>query len=53
MKRALRWVAAAAFMPALFWVGGYNFDERGFAAAMLLVLSVATVGLAWVISEDI
>ena len=51
MKRAVKSLAAALFVCFAFWVGGFDFNERGFWAFYLLVISSAAAWLAWSISE--
>lgn len=32
-KAAIAFVATEAFLASMFWIGGYNFDSRGFFVA--------------------
>ena len=39
---------AALSVPFLFWLGGFNFDQRGAGAVMCCLLTASAAALAWV-----
>ena len=41
MKNTIISAAIASAVPVMFWIGGFNFDERGFSAVMCAVISMA------------
>ena len=41
MKNTIISAAIASAVPVMFWIGGFNFDERGFSAVMCTVISMA------------
>ena len=46
MKRLLASLLAGAYIPLLFWVGGYDFDVRNLEAAVCMIF--ATFVTLWV-----
>jgi hypothetical protein len=46
MKRVLIFVIICLFSAAIFWIGGYNFDQRGpfVAYCVFMVLFAAIMG---------
>jgi len=53
MKHFILAVLAALVVVVGFWIGGFNFNERGYAAAMLYLWSVAVFLCAFFMSKDL
>lgn len=53
MKKTIIIVLAASISPALYWIGGFDFDERG-AAAVWCAVGALITGLivSGVIADD-
>jgi hypothetical protein len=47
VKRALWSLAVAASVPALAWVGGFDFNERGYVAFMVALYTPAAGLSVW------
>ncbi len=46
-KRIIVSSIIAALVPFIFWTGGFNFDERGFAAVYCVLMTLALFGFAY------
>lgn len=47
MRRSLVTLAAAAILPLAAWVGGYDFDSRGFWQAYLFLCTALVAVFTW------
>jgi hypothetical protein len=47
MKRVVLSALVGLLVPALFWLGGYDFDQRGSGAVMCAVYTLLVGGMAY------
>ena len=47
IKRIVISVLAGAIFPLLWWLGGYDFDRRGFEAVSCALISIYVVGAVY------
>lgn len=48
MKRLLASIAAALVVCALAWIGGFDFNERGFDALFVAFYALLAAGLTYI-----